>query len=145
MSDVKRRIHFAWWVLVGLSIVVGLGKAGLNNTAGLFLTHVTNDIGVGIGTLTLYLSIGSVLTMIFLPIGSKLLAKYDSITILSGGIIVEGGAFAIFGLMNYVWEWYIFAVPFEVGAVLINVLAGPVLIERWFTKRKGLALGILTA
>lgn len=145
MSDVKRRIHFAWWVLVGLSIVVGLGKAGLNNTAGLFLTPVANDIGVGIGTLTLYLSIGSVVTMIFLPIGSKLLAKYDSRTILTGGIIFQGGAFAIFGLMNYVWGWYIFAVPFAVGAVLINVLAGPVLIERWFTKRKGLALGILTA
>src|SRR5690625_7067990 len=83
--------------------------------------------------------------MIFLPIGGKLLAKYDSRTILTGGIIFQGGAFAIFGLMNYVWGWYIFAVPFAVGAVLINVLAGPVLIERWFTKRKGLALGILTA
>src|SRR5699024_4320352 len=103
------------------------------------------DIGVGIGTLTLYLSIGSVVTMIFLPIGSKLLAKYDSRTILTGGIIFQGGAFAIFGLMNYVWGWYIFAVPFAVCAVLINVLAGSVLIECWFTKRKGLALGILTA
>src|SRR5699024_7735975 len=131
MSDVKRRIHFAWWVLVGLSIVVGLGKAGLNNTAGLFLTPVTNDVGVAIGTLTLYLSIGSVVTMIFLPIGSKLLAKYYSSTILTGGIIFQGGAFAIIGLMNYVWGLYIFAVPFAVGAVLINVLAGPVLIERW--------------
>lgn len=145
MSETKRRIHFAWWVLVGLSITVGLGKAALNNTAGLFLTPVASDIGVGIGTLTLYLSISSVATMIFLPIGGKLLAKYDSRVILAAGIILQGGAFAIFGLMNYVWGWYVFSIPFAAGAVLINIIAGPVLIERWFTKRKGLALGILSA
>lgn len=145
MSGVKGRIHFAWWVLVGLSITVGLGKAALNNTAGLFLTPVSNDIGVGIGTLALYLSISSVATMIFLPIGGKLLAKHDSRVILTAGIILQGGAFAVFGLMNYVWGWYVFAIPFAVGAVLINIIAGPVLIDRWFTKRKGLALGILSA
>src|SRR5690625_5927433 len=122
MSDVKRKIHFAWWVLVGLSIVVGLGKAGLNNTAGLFLTPVANDIGVGIGTLTLYLSISSIVTMIFLPIGGKLLAKYDSRTILTGGIILQGVAFAIFGLMFYVWGWYIITVVFVDFVVLFNVL-----------------------
>src|SRR5690625_7982873 len=111
----------------------------------MFLTHVANDIGVGIGTLTLYLSISSVVTIIFLPIGGKLLAKYDSRTILTGGIIFQGGAFAIFGLMNYVWGWYIFAVPFAVGAVLINVLAGPVFIECWFIKSSCVDVGILLA
>src|SRR5699024_7882820 len=83
--------------------------------------------------------------MILLPSCSKFFVNYDSRTMLTGGIIIQGRAFAISGVMHYVWGWYIFAVPFAVGAVLINVLAGPVLIERWFTKRKGLALGILTA
>lgn len=145
MGDTKQKIHFAWWVLVGLAITVGLGKAALNNTAGLFLTPVSNDIGVGIGTLTLYLSISSIATMFFLPIGGKLMAKHDSRVILTAGIILQGGAFAIFGLLNHVWGWYIFAIPFAVGAVLINIIAGPVLIDRWFKKRKGLALGILSA
>lgn len=145
MSLVKNKIHFAWFVLVGLCITVGLGKAALNNTAGLFLSPVSNEIGVGVGNLTLYLSISSVVTMIFLPVGGKLMAKYDARVVLTGAIILQAGSFAMFGLMNYVWGWYIAAVPLGIGGVIITVIAGPILIERWFTKRKGLALGIMTA
>ncbi|CAM5705746.1 MFS transporter OS=Lysinibacillus sphaericus OX=1421 GN=LS41612_21605 PE=4 SV=1 [Lysinibacillus sphaericus] len=56
MSANKKRLHFAWLVLLGLCISVGLAKSGLNSSAGLFLSPVSEDIGVGLGNLTLYLS-----------------------------------------------------------------------------------------
>lgn len=141
----KRKIHFAWWVLLGLCITVGLGKSGINNGAGLFLPPVSKDLGIGMGTLTLYLSISAVATLIFLPIGGKLMAKYDTRLLLSIAIILQAGSFAAFGLMNSVWGWYIFSIPLAVGGVFITVLAGPVLINTWFKKKSGLALGIMTA
>ena len=141
----QSKFHFAWIVLVGLCITVGLGKSGLNSSAGLFLTPVSKDIGVGLGNLTLYLSIASIVTMVFLPIGGKLMAKYDTRVLLSIAIILQAGAFALFGLMNSVWGWYVLSIPLAVGGVLITVLAGPVLINRWFKKRSGMALGIITA
>src|SRR5699024_2521530 len=55
------------------------------------------------------------------------------------------GAFALFGLMSSVWGWYILAIPLAVGGVFITVIAGPVLINQWFKKRNGLALGVLSA
>ncbi|SEG24711.1 MFS transporter [Paenibacillus sp. UNC499MF] len=145
MSQNKGRIHYAWWILLGLCIMVGLGKGTLNNSAGLFLAQVSKDLGVGMGSLSLYFSVSAIVTMVFLPIGGKLLAKYDTRTLLSGAIILQAGAFALFGLMSSVWGWYILAIPLAMGGVFITVLAGPVLINQWFKKSKGLALGIMGA
>ncbi len=145
MNKTKSKLHFAWIVLLGLCIMVGLGKNGLNTSAGLFLTPVSKDLGVGIGNLSLYLSIAAIVTMLFLPFSGKLMAKFDTRMLLIGSIILMAGSFALFGLMNSVWGWYILSVPMAVGAVFITVVAGPVLINSWFKKHSGLALGILGA
>ncbi|WP_317843070.1 MFS transporter [Ornithinibacillus gellani] len=140
MGQTKNKIHFAWFVLIGLCITVGLGKAALNNTAGLFITPISEDLGIGVGNLTLYLSISAVVTMFFLPIGGKIMAKYDARIVLTVAIILQAGSYAAFGLMNSVWGWYIFSIPLAVGGVFITVIAGPVLVERWFRKKAGLHL-----
>lgn len=145
MEKTKGKIHYAWWILVGLCLMVGLGKGALNNTAGLFLPPVASDLGIGIGNLTLYLSISSIVTLIFLPVGGKMMAKYDTKVLLTGAIILQAGAFAAFGFMKAVWGWYIFSIPLAVGGVFITVIAGPVLINQWFKKSNGLALGIMGA
>src|SRR5699024_8662702 len=106
---------------------------------------VSKDIGVGMGNLTLYLSVSAIVTMIFLPIGGKLMNKFDTKLLLTAAIILQAGSYAVFGLMNSVWGWYIFAIPLAVGGVFITVIAGPVLINQWFKKRNGLALGIMGA
>ncbi|MBO3064982.1 MFS transporter [Staphylococcus shinii] len=141
----KERLHFAWLILIGLCVSVGLGKAALNNSAGLFLSPVSQDLNVGVGSLTIYLSVSSIVTLLFLPFGGKLLSKYSARLVLFFAIVFQAGAFALFGLMNSIWGWYLLAIPLAIGGVFITVIGGPVLIERWFSKGKGLALGILSA
>ncbi|PQD94342.1 MFS transporter [Pradoshia eiseniae] len=145
MQQKKKKIHFAWWVLLGLAIMMGVARGGINNAASLFLTPVSEDIGVGMGQLTLYLSVSSIAMMVFLPFAGKIMGKYDIRMILIVAILLQGGAFALFGMMNSVWGWYLLAIPLSVGSVLVTQLAGPVLINQWFKKRNGLALGIMMA
>lgn len=145
MTKNHSKFHYAWMILIAISIIVGIGKGAINNSAGLFLPSVTEDLGVGMGRLTLYFSVSAVVTMIFLPLGGKLMAKYDTRYIIVAGIILQGGAFALFGLMSSVWGWYILAVPLALGGVFITVILGPVVINQWFKTRNGLALGILSA
>ncbi|MFJ7736864.1 MFS transporter [Lysinibacillus sp. NPDC097287] len=145
MSQFKKKIHYAWWVLLGLVVMVGAAKGGIMTTGGLFLTPVTEDLGIGMGSLTLYFSISSIVTMISLPIAGKMIAKYNIRTLLVAAVILEAGSFAMFGFMNSVWGWYLFAIPMAMGSVLVTQLAGPVLINNWFKKNKGLAIGIMVA
>lgn len=145
MSQSKKKIHYAWWVLLGLVVMVGAAKGGIMTTGGLFLTPVTEDLGIGMGSLTLYFSISSIVTMISLPVAGKMIAKYNIRILLVGAVILEAGSFAMFGFMNSVWGWYLFAIPMAMGSVLVTQLAGPVLINNWFKKNKGLAIGIMVA
>ncbi|MHA3724422.1 MFS transporter [Leucobacter sp. HY1910] len=140
-----KRIHYAWWILVAVSIIVGLGKGALNNTSGLFIAPVTKDLGFGVGQFTLYFSVAAIVTMVFLPIGGKLLAKYDVRQVVLGAITLQAGAIMLFGLMSAVWGWYLLAVPLSMGGTIITVIVGPVLINQWFKTRNGLALGVLSA
>lgn len=145
MNKPKKKIHYAWRVLLGLVIMVGAAKGGIMTTGGLFLTPVTEDLGIGMGSLTLYFSISSIVTMISLPIAGQLMAKYNIRTLLVAAVTLEAGSFAMFGLMNSVWGWYLFAIPMAMGSVIVTQLAGPVLINNWFKKHKGLAIGIMVA
>ena len=134
MQQKKKKIHFAWWVLLGLAIMMGVARGGINNAASLFLTPVSEDLGVGMGQLTLYLSVSSIAMMVFLPFAGKIMGKYDIRIVLIVSILLQGGAFALFGMMNSVWGWYLLAIPLSVGSVLVTQLAGPVLINQWFKK-----------
>lgn len=102
MTQDQNKFHYAWIILIALSIIVGIGKGAVNNTAGLFLPPVTEDLGIGMGTLTLYFSISAIVTMIFFQIGGKLMAKYDTRYIIVAGIILQAGSFALFGTMKHV-------------------------------------------
>ncbi|MFH0066266.1 hypothetical protein [Peribacillus sp. NPDC056705] len=42
----KKKIHFAWWLLAGLAIMVGIAKGGIMTAGGLFLTPMTEDLGI---------------------------------------------------------------------------------------------------
>lgn len=145
MNQKKKKIHYAWWLLLGVALMVGLAKGGIMTAGGLFLTPVTEDLGIGMGSLTLYFSISSIVTMIFLPIAGKIMAKYDIRIILVTAMILQGGGFAMFGLMNSVWGWYLFCIPMSIGSIFITQIAGPVLINNWFKKHSGLAMGIMVA
>lgn len=141
----QRKFHYAWVVLIGLAIMMGVARGGLNSAGGLFLSPVSEDLGIGIGSLSIYLSISSIVTMLLLPVAGKMLAKYDIRVLLIVGIVIQAGSFALFGFMNSVWGWYILSAPMAFGAIFITTLAGPVLINQWFKKKNGLAMGLMMA
>ncbi|MER2122079.1 MAG: hypothetical protein ABS935_17545 [Solibacillus sp.] len=128
------KIHNAWWVLIGLCIILGIGKGTLNNSAGLFLPSISNELGIGMGDLSLYFSVSAIITLLYLPFGGKLIAKYNIRLILIISIICEAGAYIAFSFMNSVWGWYLFAVPLAFGGIFITVIAGPVLISNGLKK-----------
>ena len=145
MAKSKKGVHSAWFVLLGVAIMMGFARGGLNNATGLFLTPVSDDLGMSLSSLSLYVSIMSIVTMIFLPFAGKLIAKADIRIILIVGVIFHAGAFALMGFMNSVWGWYLLAVPCAIGYVIVAQISGPVIINNWFKKSKGLALGIMMA
>lgn len=142
MRKVKN-FHYAWIILIAVSLIRGISGPALNGSSGLFLKPVSDEIGVGIGQLSLYLSISSIATMIWLPIAGKILNKYSVKTVAILGITLQALSFAALGFMNSVWGWYILSIPLAMGAVILVNLLGPVLVNRWFVANKGLVMGLM--
>lgn len=141
----RRNFHFAWVVLAGTCIVMGLARGGISNAGGLFMAPVMADLGCGAGEFMLYFSTSSIATFLFLPLAGKLTDRYDIRLLLVAGLALQAGAFALFGTLRSIWGWYILSVPMAIGAVFTTQIAGPVLIGRWFKKHNGLAMGIMMA
>ncbi len=140
-----KRLHFAWIILLGMCVVMGLTRGGLNNAGGLFMAPVTTDLGFGTGEFSLYFSISSVATFLFLPVAGRLMARYDPRLLLITSLIFQAGSFALFGCMDNIWGWYLLSVPMAAGSVITTQIAGPVLVGRWFKEHNGLAVGIIMA
>lgn len=141
----KDRLHFAWFVLLGVILIRGFAGGGLNTVSALFLPPVAAELGVGIGSLAIYLSITSVVMVFWLPIAGRIINKYDIRAVVLAGALLQAVSFAAFGRMNSVYGWYLLAVPYSMGATILANLLGPILINRWFAKNTGLMLGIQMA
>lgn len=141
----KKKIHYAWIILLAVILIRGFAGGGINTTSGLFLAPVSEEIGVGVGTLSIYLSITSIILVFFLPVAGKLIHRYDIRLLAVAGAFLQALSFAAFGFLNNVYGWYLLAIPQAVGAALIVNLLGPIMINRWFAKNTGLMLGIQMA
>lgn len=143
MNSKQRKFHYAWVVLIGLCIIRSFSLAGINVGAGLYLKPVADDIGVGIGSISLYFSISSIVTVLWLPFAGKLVNTRNAKVVVILGAILQAGGFILLGFMKSIWGWYLLAIPIGMGGAILVNLIGPVLINRWFVKNTGLAIGIL--
>ena len=39
----KKKIHFGWWLLIGVSLMAAFTRGGINSSGALFLTPVSQD------------------------------------------------------------------------------------------------------
>lgn len=141
----NKGVHYAWIILIALCMIRSLSAAAINNTGGLFLKPVADELQTGVGQLSIYFSIGSLATLLFMPFGGKLFHKYSIKSFLLVAVIMLVGGFIVLGFMNHVVAWYIISIPMGIGSAILVNLIGPLLINRWFKKDVGKALGILMA
>lgn len=141
----RHKMHYAWIILIAVFTMMGFTRGGVNGAAGLFLNPVSQDLDIGMGQLTLYFSISSIVTILFLPIAGKLMQKYDIRLILVIAVLLQAGSFTAFGFMRSVWGWYILSIPIAIGGAFVCTLAGPVIVNNWFVRKNGLAVGIMMA
>lgn len=141
----KKKLHYAWMILLGVTLIRGVAGGGINMTSGLFLAPVAAEIGTGIGNLSIYMSISSITMVLCLPYAGKWIHRFDIRLVAAAAALLQAVSFAALGWMRNVIGWYVLAIPQAIGAsVLVNLL-GPILINRWFAVKEGLMMGIQMA
>lgn len=142
MKDQKKEIHYAWWIVVGCCFMQACCLGLMMNSAGIFYTPVTEDLGIGLGPFALYVTVYFFVTTFTYPLVARILPKYNVNIVLSVAVVICCLGMGLMSVYTSVWQWYFSGVLYGIGGAFIFVVAATVLIENWFDKKRGLALGI---
>lgn len=138
----KAGIHYAWWIVVGCCFLQACCLGLMMNSAGIFYTPVTEDLGIGLGPLALYVTVYFFVTTFTYPFVARILPKYNVNVVLSLSVAICCVGMGLMSTYTSVWQWYFSGVLFGIGGAFVFVVAATVLVENWFDKKRGLALGI---
>lgn len=138
-----KKIHYAWVIMLACCAIQTTG--GIIGTASSNLYRsIAADLQVGIGTLTIYLTIMSLTMAVLFPTAGRLLGRHLKAVLLIGGLCPYT-ALACMAFFTNVYQFYLAGLFLGVGMSITLYMAVPILINMWFHKKAGIAMGVAMA
>lgn len=137
--------NFAWLVLIGCIGFYAIPVGVVGNTSGIFIKPVMDEFGWSRTTATLYMTIQPWVAAVCTPFAGKILAKYDPRIVLTLSSLAYGLATIWTSFGTSPWVWHVYGVIYGVSCSFFMFLAVPTLVNLWFKKGAGKALGIAGA
>jgi len=139
------RMHYAWIVL-GVTFLCLFIAAAVRSVPGIILLSLEHEFHWSRETITGAVSINLLLFGLAGPFLGRLMDLYGvkTITILTISLIVLGAGGSLF--MQEPWQLYLlWGLIVGAGSGGTSIVMGSAIVNRWFKKRRGLALGVLGA
>ncbi len=145
LQDTKKRIHYAWVIVLGCLLMIGASIGVVFNSMSVFVKPVTEALGVSRAEFTLYSTFSSVASMIMSPRIGRLFENTGSKKFMLWGSFAVSGLVMCYSFATTVWHFYIIAACMGLVSGSISTIPVAKILSRWFNEKKGLALGISLA
>ncbi len=141
----RRNIHYGW-VMVGVTFLTALVTAGAVGAPGVFIVPLQQEFGWSTAQISSALSIRFVLFGLMAPFAAALMNRYGLRNVTFAALLVVVSALAASLAMTRVWHlMLLWGVVVGIGTGMTALVLGATVAARWFTARRGLVVGILTA
>lgn len=137
--------NYAWLIVLACIGFYAIPVGVVGNTSGIFLTPVMEETGWDRTTASLYMTIQPWVAALCTPFAAKIMAKYNPRWVLTATAVAYGLATIWTAYATQPWEWHAYGVIYGICCAFFMFFAVPTLINAWFAKRAGLALGIAGA
>jgi sugar phosphate permease len=140
-----RRIHYGW-VVAAVTFLVLLSSAGVRATPSILIVPLEREFGWTRATISLAVSINLILYGLMGPFAAALMQRLGvRTTVLISAATLTVGV-ALTPLMRTPWQLILlWGVVVGAGTGMTALVLGATVVNRWFTARRGLVMGILTA
>ena len=137
----------AWWVLAGCGIVAMFGVTSLyGSTFGLMMLPMQKELGWSRGDIAFSLTLMTLFGPAILPLVGWVIDHVRLRPLILWGVALQSVSLAAFGFMHgSVWVYYGLCLAMIVTASGASMLTLAKLLQTWFDKALGRALGILFA
>jgi MFS family permease len=130
------RIVAACFVILFVTVGIGLYSPPV------FLVPLQNHFGWSRAAISAGGSIAAVVTGIASPLVGISIDKYGARRVMTFGALVMGGGFALFGLVQSLWQLYVLNALAAFGVTCVAWLPNQTLVANWFSRQRGMAMGI---
>lgn len=144
-SQLRANHRYAWFVLSASFFIVFLSY-GFRMSFGVYLKPMISEFGWDRASISLAASLNVFVYGLLAPFMGKLLDKYGAKMVISLSVIVLGGSVASLSLVKDLFTLYLifgFLMAFALGGS--SIVTNSALITKWFVKKRGLALGLLSS
>ncbi|MEE8442259.1 MAG: MFS transporter, partial [Dehalococcoidia bacterium] len=135
------------WIILGVVFLAEFCTAGMGgSTIVIFFTPITEEMGWSLTALLAALSAQSILGMATAPLVGPLLDRFGAKPVMLFGAVSAGIGLILLVWVQAVWQfWVVYAVVGALGLNELGRLSGPVVVSKWFVRRRGRAMAIATS
>ena len=141
----RRNIHYGW-VVVGVTFIVMLVTAGAMGAPGVLIVPLQHEFGWENTQISSALAIRLLLFGLFGPFAAAFMNRFGlrRVVLTAAALIITGLLSSL--AMTQVWQLIVlWGFVVGVGTGLTAIVLAATVAARWFTARRGLVVGLLTA
>uniref|UniRef100_UPI0035B520B4 MFS transporter n=1 Tax=Peribacillus tepidiphilus TaxID=2652445 RepID=UPI0035B520B4 len=140
----KNRLHYGW-IIVIVAFIALLTGAGIRSTPSVLMVPLEGEFGWSRSVMSLTLGINLVLYGLIGPFAAALMNKYGVRKIISSAFLLLAIGIFLTIFITSPWQMHIFWGVFVGVGSGCTVVLSTIVANKWFVKRRGLVVGILTA
>src|SRR4051812_34993573 len=138
-------LHYAW-VVAAVTFLTLLAAAGGRASPGVMLLPLGNEFQWSRASVSLIVSINIFLYGMIGPFAAALYQTLGLRRTMTIGMTMIGAGYGLSTLATHYWQFIVlWGSVVGVGSGLAATVLGAAVANRWFTERRGLVVGILTA
>lgn len=141
----KNKVFYGWFIVAGCLLLNAIGTGIFSSIFGLFFPPMAEELGYSQATLGGIIGVAIFAGLLAIGMFSKLYQKYSARKLVLFFGILNGGAYMLMSQTNSLTTMYVVGALIGIFGMGGTALSSPMLITRWFEKKRGTAMGIAVA
>ncbi|HEY0947060.1 MAG TPA: MFS transporter [Opitutaceae bacterium] len=140
-----RSFHYAW-IVAGVTFLTLLAAAGSRAAPGVIILPIGNEFQWSRATVSSIVSINIFLYGLIGPFAAALYQRFGLRRTMAAAMALLSAGYGLSMIATHYWQFVaLWGVVVGVGSGMAATVLGAAVANRWFTARRGLVVGVLTA
>ena len=141
----RRGIHYGW-VIAAITFLTMLTMSAALGLPGAMMQPLGKEFGWSTSEISSALALRFALFGLMGPFAAVLMERYGLRAVICSGLALVGFGMAMVTQATHLWQLFVlWSLMLGLGTGLTALVLGAVVANRWFTARRGLVIGLLTA
>ena len=144
-SLVKPPLHYAY-IVAGVAFVLLIAAAGVRSSPTMLIQPLEKEFGWTPATISAAIAVNIGLFGLIGPFAAGIFERFGVRRTVAAALALLATGAALSSFMTQPWQFFLlWGLMAGVGTGSIGLVAGATIVNRWFEKNRGTAMGVLTA